>query len=142
MKDAKSYLKQINLLNIKINSQLSERCSLIEMLTKVTSSFKDDYGSSSGYSDKIGNSIAMVVDLENEINANIESLVNMRSDILRTLEKIDDPDQYQVLYKRYFQNETLEKIACDLNMTYRNVCYIHGKALNTFAEISENEKNG
>lgn len=140
MMDVKNYLKQIHLLNVRIDSQMSERKNLMEMITKITSTFKDDYGASSGYSDKLGNSIAKIVDLENEINENIDNLVDMKADILCTLEKFNDPDQYQVLYKRYFKNETLEKIACDLNMTYRNVCYIHGKALNTFADILEKKE--
>jgi DNA-directed RNA polymerase specialized sigma subunit len=82
-----------------------------------------------GNQDKLGNIVAKIVDLENEINEAVDAYIDEQREISRMLEKLEDADQVAVLHKRYFEYMPWEQIACDMHMTYRNVCYIHGRAL-------------
>lgn len=127
--DVKSYLKQIRLYDTHIHTKLEELSQLKESITKITTTLKADVVSSSGSQDKLGDAVAKIVDLQNEINADIDRFVDAKKEVSSVLEKVDDPDQLQVLERRYVLFETFEQIAYEMNMTYRNVCYIHGKAL-------------
>lgn len=131
----KKYLQQIRLYDSHINTKLEDLHQLKEMVTKITPTLKDDVVSGGGNQDKLGDAVTKIVDLEEEVNRDIDRYVNAKQEISNTLEKISDPDQLQVLHKRYVQYKTWEQIACEMNMSYRNVCYIHGKGLQSVNQI-------
>ena len=126
---AKDFLKQVQLYDMHINEKLEEMEHLKALTLKITATWKQDTVSGSGNQDKLGDAVAKIIDLENEINQAIDNYVDKKKVVNAVIEQIQDPDQVAVLYKRYFQYESLEQIACELHCTYRNVCYIHGKAL-------------
>lgn len=135
MTDVKRYLQQIRLYDSHINTKLEELQHLKEMVTRITPTLKDDVVSGGSSQDKLADAVVKIVDLEAEIDREIDSYVNAKQEISSVLDRVVDPDQLQVLHKRYVQYKTFEQIACDMNMTYRNVCYIHGKALLAVREI-------
>lgn len=140
MIDSKKYLQQIRLYDSHISTKLEERLRLKEMLTKITPTLKDDVVSGGGSQDKLADAMAKIIDLEAEIDRDIDRYVDAKRDVSGTLDKLTDPDQLKVLHMRYVQHKTWEQIACDMNMTYRNVCYIHGKGLQAVNEIMKGEK--
>lgn len=135
MMGAKEYLEQVKLFDVRINNYLEELERLKSLVTKVTSTWKGDVVSGGGNQDKLGDAIARIVDLQHEVNQAIDDYVDKRNEIGAILDKIADPDQLRVLYKRYFDGLTWEQIACDMHMTYRNVCYIHGRALQSVGKL-------
>ena len=129
---AKEFLSQVELCDINISNMLDELQQLKDMVLKITGTWKDDVISGgSGNQDKLGSAVSKIVDMEVEINSAVDNYVDKKKEVKAVLGKITDPDQVAVLYKRYFQYMTWEEIACEMHMTYRNVCYIHGKALQT-----------
>lgn len=129
---AKEFLQQVKLCDMHINEKLAEMERLKALTTKITSTWKTDVSvSGSGNQDKLGFAIAKIIDLEADINKAVDEFVDKKKEVSMIIEKIKEPDQVAVLYKRYFQFETWEQIACEMHMTYRNVCYIHGRALQT-----------
>ena len=142
MIDAKRYLQQIKLYDSRINTKLEELHHLKEMVLRITPTLKDDVVSGGGGSqDKLADAVTKIVDLEAEIDRDIDSFIDSRRLIVDTIDKLSNPDQIQVLHKRYVQYKTLERIACDMNMSYRNVCYIHGKGLQAVNEIMKGKTN-
>ena len=129
MTDAKSYLMQVELYDTHINNKLEELARLKELTRHITSSIKDVPVSGGGNQDKLGSAIAKIVDLENEINEAVDAYIDKRREVGKTLELLEDADQVSVLHKRYFEYKAWEEIACEMHMTFRNVCYIHGRAL-------------
>ena len=127
---AKEFLMQVELCDIHIRNKLDELQHLKDMVLKITSTWKDDITSGgSGNQDKMGDAVSKIIDLEREVNRAVDNYVDKKKEVNAVLGKIKNPDQVAVLYKRYFQYMTWEQIACEMNYTYRNVCYIHGKAL-------------
>ena len=54
---------------------------------------------------------------------------------MNLIDKIEDADCVDVLYKRYFQFKKWEQIAVEKNYSYQGICKIHGKALQMMNEI-------
>lgn len=133
--DAKAYLKQVELCDTRINNKLDELSVLKSIALKVTPSLSHAPAHSSGGQDKVGDVIAKIIDLEADINRTVDELVDKKREISAVVDQIQNADQLSVIYKHYFQFETLEQIACDMHMSYRNVCYIHGRALQRVAQI-------
>lgn len=142
MTDIKRYLLRIRDYDGRINAKLEELAHLKSMVTKITPTLHDDSSSgTAGSSDKLAEAVAKIVDLESEINIDIESYVNAKREISKIIDMVSDADQLQVLHKRYIQGKTLEQIACEMNMTYRNVCYINGKGLQSVNAILKKQKS-
>lgn len=140
MTDAKAYLKRIKLYDTHINNKTEEVERLEAMATKITQTLRDDAGGGFRSQDKIGDAVARIIDLKRELNRDIDGFVDMKREIKVIVDKVDDANQLSVIYKRYFLYETFEQIACEMNMTFRNVCYIHGKALEAVEILLKKEK--
>jgi DNA-directed RNA polymerase specialized sigma subunit len=141
--DAKAYLRKLELADVHINNKLEDLQKLRTMVTKITSSITPVSVSGSGSQDKLGDTIAKIVDLQSEINDKIDRYVDMKREVNTLIDQLEDPDQVQVIHKRYVEYKPLELIAIEMNCTYRNVCYIHGKALQTVeALLKGGEGNG
>lgn len=141
MCDAKAYLRRIELLDAHINNRLDDLHTLRTLVTKITATVSPVAVSGSGNQDKLGDAVAKIVDLQDEINRKIDSYVDLKREVSALLEKIDVPDYVKVLHKRYFEYKPWEQIACEMNFSYRNVCYIHGKALQALEALLEGEKD-
>lgn len=141
MVDAKAYLRKIELLDAHINNKLNDLHTLRTMVTKITATISPVAVSGSGGQDKLGDAVAKIVDLQAEINQKIDKFVDMKREISAVLEMLDDPDQVKVLHKRYFEYKQWERIACEMNYSFRNVCYIHGKALQAVEAILEGRED-
>lgn len=138
--DAKAYLRKIELLDAHINNKLNDLCMLRTMVTKITATISPVVVSGSGNQDKLGDAVAKIVDLQDEINRNIDKYVDAKREVSAVLEKLQDPDHVKVLHKRYIEYKPWEQIACEMCCTYRNVCYIHGKALQAVGTVLEDRK--
>ena len=142
MIDPIAYLKQIEHYNTHINNKLEELAMLWAMVTKITSTIKEDAVSfGGGNHDKIGEAVSKIVMLEEKINADIDRYIDSKESIYAQLEKLQNPDHITVIYKKYFKGETWPQIANDMNMTERNAQIIHGRALQAFSAILNGKKD-
>lgn len=138
--ESTKYLREIKKLDKIISSELDEVDSLYAMITRITPVLKDDVVTGSGNTDKIGNAISKIVDLREEINRDIDKLVDKKREASALLKKLDNPLHYEVLHKRYVLFESFEQISLEMGYTYRNICYIHGRALQAFDRILKERK--
>lgn len=141
MNDAKAYLQQLKSLNRLIDDKQEECDMLYARITKITSTLQFAPGSGIGNKDSLGNGIAKLQDLRDEINAEIDKCVDLEKEINSVIVSVENDKYRQVLRKRYVLFKTWEQIACDMNMSYRNVCYIHGEALQAVNEIRKEGEN-
>ena len=127
MNDAKSFLQQVELCDKHINSKLEQVAQLRELATKITATWKQDVVSGGGDQDKIGNAVAKIIDLEEEINTAVDEFVDKKRKVSCVIEQIGNADYIAVLYKRYFEYKTWERIACEMNFTYQWVCKLQDR---------------
>lgn len=132
---AKEFLKQVRLCDIHINNKLEEKARLQALALKITSSWLSEHVSGSGERDKLGDAVSRIMDLESEIDRDIDIFVQQKRSVQEVIDIVSNPDQLNILYKRYVHYESFEQIANEMCMSYRNVCTIHGKALQAVNEI-------
>lgn len=125
---AKEFLQQYRDADREINAKLDQIHRLRELATKTTTAFGDDWVQSSA-ENKTEKIVAKIVDLEKEVNNEINRFQNIKHEVESTIALVPDSKQRAVLTRRYISGKTWEQIAVDLNYTYRNICYIHGRAL-------------
>lgn len=126
---AKEYLQQVRLYDIHINSLLEEKAQLETLARKVTSSWGGEHVSGSGNQDKLGDTVSKIIDLERKIDRAVDRFVDKKEEVRSVIEQVKNPDHLELLLKVYILYESLEKVACEMGYTYRNACYIHGRAL-------------
>ena len=139
---AQEFLREVRLCDIHINNMLEDKARLHALALKITSAWGGEHVSGSGTLDKQGDTIAKIVDMEKAIDKAVDEFIDKKAEVKAILKKIQNPDQLDLLYKVYIQYETLEQVACEMNMSYRNACYIHGRALQTVEQLLEKEKVG
>lgn len=73
--------------------------------------------------------ICKLLDFEHELKEQIKELVNLKGEIIKTIDTIKDTDLIEVLYLRYLECMQWEEIALKMNYSYRWILKLHGQAL-------------
>ena len=124
-----NYLKQIKIMDAKINADIEELTSLETLATRTTSVLGGDRVQSSGSQQKMADSVAKIVDLREQINAEIDRFINYKQEARELISECE-AECITLISKRYFQFKTWESIAVDMNFTYQWVSGgLHQKAL-------------
>lgn len=131
----KEYLNQIDRLNKLIVNKTSELTQIKLIAKNVTIPPKEVNVQTSPDNDKMGNAIAKLVDLENEINMLISEYIEQRSHIITQIERMNNTDIYNVLFKRYVLCKDWSTISFELNFSFRNTMKLHKKALKEFEQL-------
>ena len=98
---AKEYLSQALWLDQRINNKLEQLEMLRALAMKVTANLTEEKVSGgNNIKNHMENTIAKIVDLEREINEDIDQLVDIKADIIATINQADDPIN-QILEMRY-----------------------------------------
>lgn len=130
---AKEYLKQVELLDVKIRQKKIELAGLKEDAT-CTGAF--DYSAekvqTSAKADSMSNKVAKYVDLEKEIHEDIERFTELKHKVIGQIHMLDDPKYINVLFKKYIEYKDLKEIAKELDYSYDHIRRVHGWALLDF----------
>lgn len=124
------YLKRIELMDAKINTRLEELGSLQALATKTTAVMGGERVQTSSSQQKMADCVGRIVDLTEEINAEVDRFVNYKQEALKIIDENCDPDCINLLYARYFMYKEWEQIAVEMGFTYKWVSGgLHQRAL-------------
>lgn len=126
---AKEYLGQAYRLDQRINSKLEQVLSLRELTTKATATMSDMPGGGSRNVYKMQDIIGKIVDLENEINADIDQLVDLKREMVAVIKAVADPEYQTLLELRFLCFKTWEQIAVDMNYSIQHIYRLRDRAL-------------
>ena len=107
---------------------LNEIHDLKDLATKITVTFNDMPGGG-GSVDKVGAIVASIVDLQSELAVQVKTMKAEQEIVQAVIDAVDDPDLRQLLILRYINGLTWEKIAVDMNYSWRHTLRLHGAAL-------------
>lgn len=126
---AREYLEQIKKADERIQNKSVELYQLKCLATSITAATDNEPVCTSGASDKVGNLVAKIVDLEKQTNAAIDDFVELRAKCIKVIEQIENSLEYTVLHQHYVQYKTLAQIAIDKGYSHQYIIEVHKKAL-------------
>ena len=127
--NAKEYLSQAYRIDQRINSKLEQVRSLNELATKATNTISDMPGSATRNVHQMEDVVVKIVDLQNEINADIDTLVNLKRTFVAVIKAVENPEQQTLLELRYLCFKTWEEIAVEMGYSSRGIFSLHSAAL-------------
>jgi len=126
---AKAYLAQAYRIDQRINSKLEQLSSLRELSTKATATFSDVPPSGTRNVHRMEDVICKIIMLEDEINAEIDRLVDLKRDIHAVIGEVQDLEYQTLLELRYLCFKTWEQIAVLMNYSTKYLFDLHARAL-------------
>ena len=135
---ARAYLQQIRKLSLQIENKLEEARRWREIACGVTASTDGVKVQSSGSMEKMADAVSAFVDLDAEIAVQICDLERRREAIIGKLEALET-GEYQVIYKIYVQNKTLDEAADECGKSYSWAAKKHKQGLSNLERNKEND---
>lgn len=126
---AKEYLGQAYRIDQRINSKLEQVTSLRNLATKATSTLSDTPPSGTRNVHSMEDVIVKIIDMENEINADIDKLVDLKQEIIRVIKAVENQELHTLLELRYLCFKTWEEISVEMGYTIRHIYRLRDMAL-------------
>lgn len=127
----KQYLQQAYLLDEKINSRLRE----LEQLRRLEASVqgvdltRERVQCSRRFRSQVENIAQKIIDLEQRINSEIDRLLELKLEIRKVIESVDNETEQLLLRLRYIEYKRWDEIAEIMGYSKRQVTRLHGYAL-------------
>lgn len=126
---AKEYLGQAYRIDQRINSKIEQVSSLRTLATKATSTLSDTPPSGTRNVHRMEDIIVKIIDMENEINADIDKLIDLKQEIIRVIKAVENQELHTLLELRYLCFKTWEEISVEMGYTIRHIYRLRDMAL-------------
>lgn len=124
------YLSRYRRLNQRIDHLLEEQSRWRERALKITPTLSQAPGGG-GSGSPIERPMDKVLEIDEEINREIDTLQTIRQKIRETLNQLEDENLKLLMEYRYIDGMTWEQVAVKMHYSYMQICRLHGKALKT-----------
>ena len=125
----KEYLSQAYRLDQRINNKMEQISRLHDLAINATSTIKENCVCDSGNKQRMENNIVKIVDLEREITQDIDTLVDLKKDIMALIKTVKNPEYQTLLELRYLCFKKWEQIADEMDYDLRWIYRLHNKAI-------------
>lgn len=115
--NAKMWLSRARFIDREIALLQKTKEETRDNLTKITQSYESDGAQTT----KDPHKYDRLVELENEIDQKVDELIATKREIMNVIFKVEDRNQRQVLISYYIRMKTLEKIAVEMNYSFRQI---------------------
>jgi hypothetical protein len=133
--DAKQFLRQVEKLDARIKNKMIERQQWRDVAFSITANMDGERVQSSGSQSKMADAVSRCIDMEAEIDALVDSLIDTKREVIATIEQLDSPTEYNILHMRYIQYKGLQEIADHYGKDYGWATTCHGRALKNVQAI-------
>ena len=134
----KEYLCQISRLDRMIQNKLAEISQLRELAMSVSAVKNEERVQTTPNFDKIGTAYCKIEEMEEKLDKLIDEYVDKKNLIISQIDKIENETYYEILFARYIEKKTFEKIADEMTYSWRQVIRLHGRALQEFEKKYSN----
>lgn len=132
--ETKEYLQQIGRYDRLINNKLVELAQYRSMACSVSAITNDERVQSSPSYDTMDKIVSKIEQMENEIDMLVDRYIDNKRIIISQIDSMSDEMTYQILFSRYVEQKTFEKMAIEMNYCYKQIIRRHGKALQEFEQ--------
>lgn len=133
--NAREYFSKAYRIDHRIRSKFEQLESLNALATRATSTLSSMPRNPNRSTSKMADVIARIIDLQEEINQDIISLVDSKREIMTIIKSIENSEYQTLLEKRYLCFLTWEKIAVDMCYTIHHLYKMHNAALEVCSKI-------
>ena len=107
---AKEYLERAIDIDERIKNKTLEKEQWRAIAECTTASAEGERVQSTGSMHKMEDAVIKIVEIEEEIDDMVRQLIDMKQEIIKTIDKVEDTVSYSLLHKRYVQNKSIEEI--------------------------------
>ena len=132
---AKDYLSQAYRIDQSINSKIEQIQSLRALALKASSVLAPTPVSGTRSVHRLEEIVTKIADMEDEINADIDNLVDLKHEISVAIKAVPSPEHRLLLELRYLCFKDWTGISSELNLDMRWVHRLHNRALKEIEEI-------
>lgn len=135
---AVNYLSQIEYIEEMIGEKQDIIDSLRSSITGTSASTESERVQTSP-KDRLGETCAKIVDLCEQLNRDIDSFVDMKAEVMQTIDQyVDDLKERRLLYLRYLKFIPIESCAKELRISRATAYNFHKAAMQKIARKFEN----
>lgn len=134
---AREFLNQAYKLDQRINSKLEQVSVLNDLALKATNTITGMPHNPNRSGSRVADAIAKIVDLQDEINHDVDTLVDIKLEIMHVIKAVENVDCQLLLEMRYLCYRSWEQIAVDMDYSIDNVFKVHRRALQLVRDILE-----
>ena len=88
-----------------------------------------------GKGDRLERLAIQLADMESKLQEEMSECWSKRMEIVSELGKLKEPKHFTILHARYIEGKTWERIAVDMDITWRYCYMLHGRALTEFEKV-------
>lgn len=132
--EVKQLLRQVRKYDVMVQRKTDEVTSLRASVVYETPAMGGDYINATSNPHRKEDSILRLVVLEKSLGQTIIKLTEIKKLAMDVIDSLQNPLWVDMLYRRYFADETWEQIAEHMGKSKRWVLKLHGEAL---VELSE-----
>ena len=132
---AKDYLLRIRDIDRKIENKQIQLDHLYDLAKSITVTPKEIDIQTSPALDPLGDTIAKIVDLQDELNGDIDKYVDMKIEAMRLINQLNNSEWEHILIRRYINYDAWQDIADLMGISRHAVDKKHGIALVEFQKI-------
>ena len=135
---AVKYLSQVENIDMMIGEKQDIIDSLRSSITGTSASTESERVQTSP-KDRLGETCAKIVDLCEQLNRDIDSFVDMKAEVIQTIDQyVDDLKERRLLYLRYLKFIPIESCAKELRISRATAYNFHKAAMQKIARKFEN----
>ena len=126
---AKEYLSQAYSIDHLIKAKLQQAQSFYSLATYMSPTVSDMPGSGSQNIHQMGDAVAGLIDIKNEIDAELKRLIELRQEIMKAISQVDDFTCQTLLELRYLCFKGWDEIAEQMGYESKYIFKLHNTAL-------------
>lgn len=133
-KETIKWLSRAYWLRIKIEKLQRQRDELESLAAGVRGTDYSKSPSHGGEPSTIADTVLGLVTMDQKIAGKVAEYTAAVDEITQTINSLDDERLSTLLYMRYVQGARMEKIACEMNYTYRHVKRLHRRGISVISK--------
>lgn len=132
--ETKAYLGQPAAISRKIDTLLLAKSELETLLGKCTARYEGG-GNSGGNNNRIPDTIAKIIELDNRITTEVDNLVDIKTEILEKITLLSNPEHQAVLINRFINCRTIEQTAENMHFSETSIKKKTKTAIEEFSKV-------
>lgn len=136
----KEYLGQARKFQKEIDAIRQQILVLRTIAEKATATLKPVCVRESGYTGRYEDTLIALVDLTDVFDTRMRGYIKAVAEISDTIDSVERSEYRALLRYYYIAGMTWEQVADAMNYSFRNIHYLHDKALDAVCVILQNKK--